>query len=58
MVCRVYVAVKHTEARLWMERMKELERYEGDELSEVVPEHALDKEGEHVCYPPELLLRY
>ena len=52
------MAVKHAEAGLWMERMKELEQIEKAELTKKVPKHALDKDCKHVCYPPELLMRY
>ena len=56
--CRVYVAVKHAEVGLWMDRMKELEQTEEAEVTKKVPKHALDKDCKHVCYPPELLMRY
>ena len=52
----MHVAVKHAEARLWQERLHQLEAL--PDLAASVPRHALDATRQKVFYPPEMLLRY
>lgn len=53
-----YLALKHSEVKLWDEHMQRLSRHNGPDAAKHVPRHCLDATRTQACYPPCLFTVY